>query len=107
MSKPRSPAAAYAVYLAVRIFICLVHALSPDTARKLPGGLAWLAYGIDHRHRLVALDNLRQAFPGSYSASELDTLVRRVYQHFCNLLMEIVLLPRKLHVGNWRRHLDL
>src|SRR5262249_12631882 len=62
---------------------------------------------IDRRHRLVALDNLRQAFPGRYSASELDTLVKRVYQHFCTLLMEIVLLPRKLHVGNWRRHLDL
>jgi KDO2-lipid IV(A) lauroyltransferase len=107
MSKPRSLLANYTVYLLVRVFVCVVQALSPGAARKLAGGLAWLAYRIDRRHREVARDNLRQAFPGKYSEAELDTLVRGVYRHFCSVLVEIIHLPRLLHTYAWRKHLRL
>ncbi len=107
MSKKRSPAADYAVYLVIRIFVCLVQALPPEVARGLAGGLAWLIYRVDRRHRIVALENLRHAFPDHHSDAERDALVRAVYRHFCTLLVEIIQLPRRLHPGNWRRHLDL
>jgi KDO2-lipid IV(A) lauroyltransferase len=107
MSKPRSAVADYLVYLVVRLFVCLVQALSPASAGNLARGLAWLAYHVDRRHRLVALDNLRQAFPGRHSEAELERTVRAVYRHFCTLMTEIIRLPRVLHVGNWRRHLEL
>jgi KDO2-lipid IV(A) lauroyltransferase len=107
MSRPRSVLADYLVYLLVRAFVCVVQALSLGAARALAAGLAWLAYRVDRRHREVALDNLRQAFPGKYSEAELDGLVRQVYRHFCIVLVEIILLPRLMHTTNWRRHLDL
>jgi KDO2-lipid IV(A) lauroyltransferase len=69
--------------------------------------LAWLAYHVNRRHRLIALDNLRQAFPNRFHEAELDEMVRAVYRHFCTLLIEIAHLPRKLRVNTWRRHLDL
>jgi KDO2-lipid IV(A) lauroyltransferase len=107
MSKARSKLADYGVYLVVRVFVCVVQALSMSAARGLARALAWLAYHVDRRHREVAKDNLRQAFPGRYSETDLDRLVRRVYRHFCTMLVEIIHLPRKLHTTNWRRHFDL
>ena len=65
--KRRSIAADYAVYLIVRLLVCVLQALSLAAARKLAAALAWLAYRIDRRHRAVALDNLRHAFPGRFS----------------------------------------
>jgi KDO2-lipid IV(A) lauroyltransferase len=69
-------------------------------------GLAWLAYQVDRRHRLVALENLRHAF-GEGDKAERDQLVRAVYRHFCTMLMEIIHLPRMLHPQNWKRHMTL
>jgi Kdo2-lipid IVA lauroyltransferase/acyltransferase len=107
MSKRRSLISAYIVYLVVRIIVCVLQALSPGAARRFAGGLAWLAYRLDRRHREVARDNLRQAFPGKYSDAELEELVRSVYRHFCTVLIEIIHLPRKLHATNWKNYLTL
>jgi KDO2-lipid IV(A) lauroyltransferase len=106
MSRPRSPVADYAVYLLVRTVVSVLQALSLQAACRFAGFLAWLIYHLDRRHRLVADDNLRHAFP-ELDARRRDDLVRAVYRHFCTILMEMVHLPRKLHPGNWRNHLDL
>lgn len=107
MAKQRSVAADYLVYLLVRTIVCLVQTCSATTARSVASGLAWLVYHVDKRHRQVALDNLRQAFPGRYSEPELDVFVRETYRHFCTMLIEIIQLPRKMHVTNWLKHIDL
>lgn len=107
MSKPRSAVADYAVYLMVRVMVCFVQALPFAAAQSFAAGLAWLAYRVDRRHREVAMDNLRHAFPGRWNDRELNEQVRQVYRHFCNLLVEIVNLPRRMHVGNWQRYIEL
>jgi KDO2-lipid IV(A) lauroyltransferase len=107
MSKPRSKAADYAVYLVVRVVVCVLQALPYDTACRAAAGLARLLYHLDRRHRRVADDNLRQAFPGRYTDAERDGLVRSVYRHFCQLLIEIVQVPRRLSARNWRDHVEL
>jgi KDO2-lipid IV(A) lauroyltransferase len=107
MSRPRSRVADYAVYLLIRVVVCIVQALSLGASRGLARGLAWLAHRVDRRHRRVAWDNLREAFPGRYTDAELDALVRGVYRHFCTMLIELIHLPRRLHTTNWRRYLDM
>jgi KDO2-lipid IV(A) lauroyltransferase len=107
MSKPRSKAADYAVYLLVRAILCVIQMLSLSAGRRLAAGLAWLAYRLDRRHRRVADDNLRVAFPGRYDDGQRDALVRAVYRHFCTMLVEIAHAPRLLHPTTWRRYLTL
>src|SRR5689334_8152809 len=107
MAKERARVVDYVVYLLVRLVICVLQAVSYDAARQAAARLAWLAYRLNRRHRQVALDNLRHAFPGRYTDAELDDLVRAVYRHFCQLVVEMTHLPRKLHLSNWRRHFDL
>jgi KDO2-lipid IV(A) lauroyltransferase len=69
--------------------------------------LGWLAYRINKRHREVARDNLRRAFPGEYTEPQIEALVRGVYRHFCTVIIEIIHLPRRLHLTNWKDHIDL
>src|SRR5262249_3965189 len=104
--KKRSQAADLLVYAAVRIVVCVLQAMSFHLTLRFARFLAWLAYRVDRRHRLVALDNLRQAFPGRYSEAELHALVKRVYLHFCTMLMEIVFLQRLIHKTNTKRYLN-
>jgi Kdo2-lipid IVA lauroyltransferase/acyltransferase len=106
MAKQRSRIADYLVYLAIRVVVCILQALSYQLACRLAAGLAWLAYQLDRRHRLVAMDNLTHAFP-DLSPAERDRLVRGVYRHFCTLVIEMVHLGRRLHPCNWRTALNL
>ena len=106
MSKTRSKPTDFAVYLLVRVVVCILQAVSFRAACKVAIGLAWLIYKLDRRHRLVAADNLRHAF-GVGDEAERDRFVRGVYRHFCTLLMEIIHLPRMLHPQNWKRHLEI
>lgn len=107
MSQQRSPAADYVVYLIVRIVVCIIQALPYRAGLAFAAALAWLAFRIDKRHRAVARDNLRHAFPERYTEFQLDALVRAVYRHFCALLIDIIHLPRKLNPHTWRRHLEI
>lgn len=106
MAKERRPAADFAVYFLVRVFVCMLQALSPSTARVFAQLLAKGLYLVDKRHREVAHENLRHAFP-DLNNLQLDRLVRRVYLHFCTMLVEITHLPRKMHVINWKQHVRL
>lgn len=106
MAKKRSDVADFAVYLVLRVVICVIQMLSYPAACQAAKLLAWLLYHVDKRHRLVADDNLRHAFP-DLSAEERDKTVRAVFHHFCTLLIEMIHIPRKLHPCNWRRYLDL
>src|SRR5262249_13421720 len=107
MSKERSKSADYAVYLVLRIVVCIVQAFPYRAGRALAGALAWLAYRIDTRHRAVACKNLQHAFPGHFDDLRLDEFVRKMYRHFCGLVIDIIHLPRKLNPNTWRRHMEI
>ncbi len=101
--KVRRPAIDYAVYLAVRSFVCVIQALPMSLAFAVATLLAKLAYQVDRRHRVVAAENIQHAFPEK-TEREVDTIVRRCYEHFCLLVVEIAILPRKLHLDGWRTY---
>jgi KDO2-lipid IV(A) lauroyltransferase len=101
--KVRSRVADYLVYLAVRILVCVIQALPFDLAASVAEFLGWLAYRIDQRHRQVAIDNLQIAFPGKYTDAQIDALVRGVFCHFCTVAIEIMHMPRRYHLHNYKQ----
>ena len=107
MAKARSNIADFGVYLVLRVFVCIVQAMSLRMGQTLAAGLAWLVYKIDKRHRQVAIDNLSHAFPGELTPKQLDNLVRGVFRHFCTLVIEIIHLPRILRAHTWRKYAEL
>ena len=108
MAKIRSTRVDLAVYLAVRMVVCLLQGLPTATARAFAGVLAKLAFAVDKRHRDVARENLRHAFPEiADDPVRIDRLVRGCYAHFCLMLVEMLTIPRKLHLHNWRNYASL
>jgi Kdo2-lipid IVA lauroyltransferase/acyltransferase len=102
--KPRHPVVDYALYLAVRAVVCALQAVPLPIALGLGKWLAAIAYRLDRRHREVARDNLRHAFPDRCAdPAECDRLVRACYRHFAAMLIEIACLPRRIHIHNWRK----
>jgi KDO2-lipid IV(A) lauroyltransferase len=99
MARSRSWLGDYAVYLLVRLVVCVVQALSWPAVLGLARFLAWLAYWLDRRHRLVAADNIRQAFPDLDEAG-VDRLVRASYLHLTTMVVEMIRLPRVLRLSN-------
>ena len=99
MAKKRSPVSDFLVYVLVRLLVCVVQAMSWTWALNMARGLAWLAYYLDRRHRLVAADNLRHAFPHLHEA-EVDRMVRASYLHLTTMVVEMIRLPRLLHRHN-------
>lgn len=107
MAKPRSRIADYLVYFLVRFCVCLVQAIPVPASQALAAGLAWIAYRVDRRHRLVAIDNLQQAFPNQYRPEQIHRMVRRTYRHFCEVMLEIIHMPRQFNCYNWPRYLKI
>jgi KDO2-lipid IV(A) lauroyltransferase len=107
MPKQRSDVLDYLVYLAVRLVVCFLQMLPYTRAHLFGKGLARLAYRVDRRHRLVAFENLRLAFPEHHRDGVPGRDLLAVYEHFCTLLIEIMHLPRCLHVANWRNFFDM
>jgi KDO2-lipid IV(A) lauroyltransferase len=103
MDRPRSLLLDYLIYLAVRILICLAQAFPLRDVLSLAGLIGWLCHWFDRRHRLVAEENVRHAFP-HLSPAEVADLVRRCYNHFALVMIEVAVLPRVLHKGSVHRH---
>jgi len=104
--KPRKLWLDWLVAMAVRSTVCVVQAMPASFSHGFAELLARIAHRIDQRHRHVAAENLGFAFPEK-SPAEIDLLVRRCYRHCCLLVVEIILLPRKLAIENWRASASL
>jgi KDO2-lipid IV(A) lauroyltransferase len=107
MKRPRHPALNYLIYLVVRLIVCIAQAVSIERSYAFARLLAALMYRVDTRHRRVGLENVRLAFGDRLSEAECDAMVRGVYLHFCTMLMEMVHIPRKVHLTNWRDRVRL
>jgi Kdo2-lipid IVA lauroyltransferase/acyltransferase len=106
MAKTRSPILDFAAYAVLRLATAFMQTLTDRAALAFASALAWLGYQVDHRHREVADENLRHAFP-ELDAKERDRIIRGCFHHFTTLIVEIARLQRKLHVLSWRRHVNL
>ena len=105
MAKERQPILDYTIYLAVRGVVCFVQALPPQLGFALAELLAKGLYRFDRRHRRIAAENIRHAFPElAEQPASIDRLVRGCFRHYSLLLIEIILLPRKLRLGNYKKY---
>jgi KDO2-lipid IV(A) lauroyltransferase len=92
-----------AEYLAVKIVVCIVQALSPRMCVRLAHGLARLVhYGLPRKWTrfAVACDNIRSAFGERYSEAKIERIVYRMWVSLFRMVTEIALLPRKLRLDN-------
>jgi KDO2-lipid IV(A) lauroyltransferase len=95
----------YAVYILVRIFVCVLQALSIEACHSVARSLAWLLNDIVRLRHKITDENLRHAYPDMLSA-ERQELARRMWEHLILMLAEIAHFPRKVHDTNWRDYIQ-
>lgn len=105
--KPRNKVVDYVAYLGVRLLVFVAQSMSMKQSYALADGIAALIYRVDKRHRQVAMDNLKHAFGGEYSEEECDQIVRGVYRHFLRMVMEMLHIPKLLHLTTWRKFITI
>jgi Kdo2-lipid IVA lauroyltransferase/acyltransferase len=76
-------------YAAVRCMQVLTRVLPWGGVRAVGGGVGYLFYAFDRRHRRIALANVAAAFPRR-SPAEHRVLVRRVFSHFGRVLFDML-----------------
>jgi KDO2-lipid IV(A) lauroyltransferase len=107
-AKRRNRLADLAVYLVIRLIVCVVQALPARAAYRLADGMAWALYRFAGRRREIARENLAAAFPEQASNPvAIDRIVRGMFQHFMRAAIELILIRRKLSLSTWRRHVVL
>jgi KDO2-lipid IV(A) lauroyltransferase len=103
--RTRSRSVDFGHYLLFRFAGCCLAMIPLPWAIGLMRFLSGVAYWVDPYHRRIAIENLRRAFPGQYTEAQLGRLVRKVFEHFGMLLLEILLLQRKVHRETWQRYI--
>jgi KDO2-lipid IV(A) lauroyltransferase len=96
----------YPIYLAVRLVLCLVQALRPETCARLAKSAAWLLTDVLRLRRAIIDENLSGAFP-EMTERERRALERRMWEHLMLLVVEVMHAPRKIHDTNWRDYLTV
>jgi KDO2-lipid IV(A) lauroyltransferase len=94
------------VYLVVRLFVCLIQALSLETCHAVSRVLAWLAADVVRLRHGVVDENIRLAFP-HWNAAQRRSATRQMWEHLFLMVCEIAHAPRKVHETNWRRYFHI
>src|SRR3954468_24871967 len=95
----------YAVYILVRIFVCVLQALSIEACQRVAHGLAWLLNDVIKLRHKVTDENLRHAYPDMLPTARQE-LARQMWEHLILMLAEIAHFPRKVHDTNWRDYIQ-
>lgn len=70
--------------------VCLIARLAPRALLlKVASGFGNLAYFLDKRHRVVAIENFQAAFPDG-NRSEAKNVIRKTYQFFARYLFDML-----------------
>jgi len=95
-----------AEYLAVRVALSLIQAVSIETCAAVTGGLAWIAASVFCIRDRVVTENLRIAFPEK-GQDERRRLTRQMWEHLLLMVCEVAQLHRKIHETNWRKYVAI
>lgn len=91
----------FAEYLLVRIVVCVLQTLRPETFHTFARFMARLCSDVLRIRAAVIDENLQIAFP-EWTAEARRACARRMWEHLFLFVAEVVQAPRKIHVTNYR-----
>lgn len=100
MAKPNGPVSLWSQYLAARLAVMGLTMFDVEANLRTAAQIGRLLYRFDHRHRLRAINNLTTSFP-DLNRKGIDQLCLGSFEHFVQLLVEIIHTPRLLHQDSW------
>ena len=103
MARRRNRIADYLQYLALRLVAMCVYMFEVRGIYRTARWLGELLWRIDRRHRRIACGHLRLSFP-DWPEHRVQRVARKSMYNMLYLGLEILLTPRLITPGRWRRH---
>ncbi len=96
----------WAQYLGARLAAMGLTAFEPEANLKTAAWIGRLIHAVDKKHRVRMQKHLRIAFPEA-TQTQLDVLGVKSFEHFMQLVMEVLHTPRVIHPDSWPAHVRL
>lgn len=93
-------------YAAARTVIAFIQLLTIRQCAAVARFFAWLAADVIKFRRKVISENLMAVYP-DLSPDELQGITRDMWYHLAMMVIEVVLVPRKVHLTNWQRYIRI
>ena len=103
MARRRNRTADYLQYLALRLAAMFVYMFDVRSVYRTARWMGELLWRIDRRHRRIACGHLRLSFP-DWPEHRVQRVARKSMYNMLYLGLEILLTPRLITPGRWRRH---
>jgi len=93
-------------YLAARLAVMGMSIVDVEPNLKLGGFVGRQLHRLDRRHRRRACQALAMAFP-ELSEAEVNRIAERAFEHFIQLVVEMVFSTRLIHPDSWSQRIVL
>lgn len=93
----------WAQYLGARLATMGLTFFDVDANLHTAGWIGRMMHRFDRRHRERARESIARCFP-ERSEAEIDELVVKSFEHFVQLVVEIIHTSRMMHSQSWYRH---
>jgi Kdo2-lipid IVA lauroyltransferase/acyltransferase len=77
------------IYRLIRLLIFLMGSLPRKTLNAVSDRLGLLWFIIDKRHRNVVLKNVDKAYPGKFTAPELEVFAKKIFKNLASIIFEV------------------
>lgn len=106
MPKPASKSADYLAYLALRVAAMFFHMFNWRAIYKAAAWMGDFWFAVDKRHRLRAMEHLRQSFP-DWPEAKIESVAQGSFRNLVYLAIEVLLVTRLITPRTWRRYVKL
>lgn len=106
MARNASAITIWSQYLAARLTVMGLTSLDVEPNLRVAAQLGRLLYRIDKRHRERAIQAIAQSMP-ELAAVHVRSLAQRSFEHFVQLLIEVMHMPRLLNADTWPKRVKL
>jgi len=103
MAESRASVIHWSQYLAARLAAMGLTCFDVNTNLRTAAWAGRCLHHLDARHRRRAHDSIAQSFP-EYTDAQIDELTLRSFEHFIQLVIEIIHTPRLMHGETWYQH---
>jgi len=100
MAQPLGPVTLWSQYLGARLASMVLTQFDAEPNLQTATAIGRMIYRIDRRHRERTIEHLRIAFP-EWSDEQIEAVALESFEHFVQLLIEVMHSPRLLSRASW------
>ncbi len=80
----------YSIYLLIKILVRILSFLPKSFLLFVSDVLGLIWYHLDKRHRTLVIENVRRAYPGKFTHTQLERFAKNNFKHIAGIAFEVI-----------------